>query len=110
MLCRASGRPWHRLSERGRYLLPGERDHVQGPVHEASHHHLVPVLREHGIVHAVVGRHVLTEEDRTHTMKVYVDWFSPLFLNWWLVTQKWVAGAVLIGLYLRGQFPFVKGF
>lgn len=49
---------------RGRYLLPGQRDHVQGTVHKASHHHLVPILSKHGIVHPVVGRHILKDEGR----------------------------------------------
>lgn len=44
------------------YLLPSEGDHVQRAVHETSHHHLGPVLREHGVIHTMVGCHILTEE------------------------------------------------
>lgn len=41
------------------HLFPGESDHVQRSVHEASRHCLRSVLREDGVVHAVVSRHVL---------------------------------------------------
>lgn len=41
------------------HLLPGQRDHVQGAVHEAARHHLLGVFCEHGVIHTVVCSHVL---------------------------------------------------
>lgn len=41
------------------HLLAGEGDHVQGAVHETPHQRLGPVLREDGVVDAMVRRHVL---------------------------------------------------
>lgn len=41
------------------HLLAGEGDHVQGAVHEPPHHRLGPVLREDGVIDAMVRRHVL---------------------------------------------------
>lgn len=46
------------------YLLPSEGDHVQRAVHETSHHHLGPVLREHSVIHTMVSRHILTHRRR----------------------------------------------
>ena len=46
------------------YLLSSKGDHVQRAVHEASSHHLGAVLREHGVIHTVVGRHILTHRGR----------------------------------------------
>lgn len=59
-LCQAPPCPWAIEHRRRRlHLLPGQGHHVQGAVHETAHHRLGAVLREHGVVHAVVRRHVL---------------------------------------------------
>lgn len=53
---------WCITAGRRHYLLPSEGDHVQRAVHEASHHHLGPVLREHGVIHTMVGCHILMDK------------------------------------------------
>lgn len=44
------------------HLLPGQGDHVQRAVHEATCEDLLQVFCEHSVVHTVVGSHVLSKE------------------------------------------------
>lgn len=46
------------------HLFPGQSDHVQRAVHEATCQDLLQVLREHGVVDTVVCSHVLPKKER----------------------------------------------
>lgn len=54
----------HITAGRCHYLLSSEGDHVQRAVHETARHHLGSVLRVHGVVHSMVGRHILMHRGR----------------------------------------------
>lgn len=45
------------------HLLPGQSDHVQRAVHEATCQDLLQVLREHGVVDTVVCGHILPKKE-----------------------------------------------
>lgn len=71
-LCYCDGDRWH-------HLLCGQSDHVQRAIHESTHHHLLGVFCEHGVIYTVVGSYILSKT-KTGTVMHSLTEFNLMLL------------------------------